>query len=100
MSENVGPNEESELDLPLRARKIVRSYYNDRVAPVEDYPKVTLNQIYVVWFAKVLGGWKALLGTINSDGLYFELTYDGNKDAFYLDHYEKKMNVEITHKQS
>ena len=99
MTESVAPNEESELNLQVKARKLVREYYNTRVAPIdiEDYPKVTLSQVYVVWFAKVLGNWKALLGTVNSDGLYFEVTYDGNKNQTYLDHYEKQMNVEYKH---
>jgi len=90
MTENVGPNEESEFDLQTRARKHVRNYYNHMVSVRGEHQPVTLQQVYVVWFAKVLGNWKAMLGTVNSDGLYFEVTYDGAKNLTYIDEYEKQ----------
>ena len=90
MTENVPAGEESELDLQLRARRLVRDYYNHKVAHVEDHPMVTTQQVYVVWFAKVLDNWKAMLGTINPDGMYFEVTHNGAKNETYVDHYEKQ----------
>lgn len=90
MTENVPAGAESETNLQVRARKLVRDYYNKKVSPVEDHPSVTLEQVYVVWFAKVLGNWKAMLGTVNSDGLYFEVTYNGETNETYVDHYAKQ----------
>lgn len=48
--------------------------------------------VYVVWFAKTLQNWKALLGTTRDDGLYFEVTYNGDKREAYLDVYAKVTN--------
>jgi hypothetical protein len=96
MTESVAANEESELDLQMRARKLVRNYYNKQVAPVEDYPLVTTQQVYVVWFAKVLGNWKAMLGTVNSDGRYFEVTHNGETSETYVDDYEKQGQMVVS----
>lgn len=51
--------------------------------------------VYVVWFCYILGGWKCLVSTTIPDGMYYEVTYDKNKDAIYLDAYKKFDNVEI-----
>lgn len=48
---------------------------------------------YVVWSVKVLQNSKALLSTDKADGLYFELTYNGDKKEMYVDVYEKRENV-------
>jgi hypothetical protein len=48
--------------------------------------------VYVVWFAYILGGWKALLSTSIADGRYFEVTYDVAKRNAYLDTYTKTRN--------
>jgi hypothetical protein len=96
MTETVAANEESEVNLQVRARKLVRDYYNHRVSPVEDHPMVTTQQVYVVWFAKVLSNWKAMLGTVNSDGLYFEVTHNGETSETYVDHYEKQGQMVVS----
>jgi hypothetical protein len=57
--------------------------------------KVGLWDVYVVWFAKTLQNWKALLSTNLPDGRYYELTFNGDKNELYLDTYEKKSNVVI-----
>lgn len=49
----------------------------------------TPKEIYIVWCVKVLQNNKALLSTTWPDGLYFELTYDGDKQEFYLDAYKR-----------
>lgn len=54
------------------------------------------NQIYVVWMVKVLGNNKALASTsVDGDGLYYEVTYNGTSDEFYLDEYNKTSNEAI-----
>ena len=51
-------------------------------------------QIYIVWLVKVLGNNKALVSTtVDGDGLYFEVTYNGNKDEVYVDKYVKESNT-------
>lgn len=51
--------------------------------------------IYVVWFSKTLQNWKALLSTELPDGLYYEVTYNGDKKEAYVDTYWKTNNVAI-----
>ena len=51
-------------------------------------------QIYIVWLVKVLGNNKAMVSTaVSGDGLYFEVTYNGNKDEVYVDKYVKETNT-------
>lgn len=53
----------------------------------------TIDQIYVVWLVKVLGNNKAMLSTtVDGDGIYAEVTYNGNKKETYLDIYNKRRN--------
>ena len=56
---------------------------------------ITIDKVYVVWYAKELQNQKALLSTTIEDGMYFECTYNGDKDEMYLDAYEKLNNTLI-----
>lgn len=58
-------------------------------------PNVRPFTIYVIWFAKTLQNWKAILGTTLDDCMIYELTYDGNKRQTYLDSYHKNENITI-----
>ena len=49
--------------------------------------------VYVVWECKTLQNLKALLGTHAHDGMYFEITYNGDKNEFYFDAYKKLENI-------
>lgn len=75
-----------------KCKEIVRDYYNDR-AEVDTDDKITTDFVFVVWFCKTLQNSKALLGTCIPDGMYYEITYDGDLMAFYLDAYKKWQNV-------
>lgn len=72
------------LDL---CKDIVISYIEDN-EPV----KVTKDNVFIVWFSKTLQNFKALVSTTLSDGMYYELTYNGDKDELYLDAYKKLEN--------
>lgn len=48
--------------------------------------------IYVVWYCKTLQNHKALLSTSLLDGMYYELTYNGDKNELYFDAYKKFEN--------
>ena len=54
------------------------------------------DDIYIVWCVKVLQNNKALLSTTVPDGMYFELTYDGDKKKLYFDAYKLQENHEFT----
>lgn len=48
--------------------------------------------VFVVWSCKTLQNNKALLSTTLIDGMYYEITYNGDKNEFYLDAYKKIEN--------
>ena len=59
-------------------------------------PRINEYNIFVVWISKVLQNHKALLSTTVPDGMYYELTYNGDKGELYLDAYKKWKNKCIT----
>ena len=76
--------------LELCKHKIVE-YYNERVDKI-DNTQITLDDVFVVWYCKTLQNHKALISTTVSDGMYYELTYNGDKNEIYLDAYKKWEN--------
>jgi hypothetical protein len=50
--------------------------------------------LFTVWQAKVLQNFKCLISS--PLGMYFELTYDGDRQCWYLDAYRKTDNREIS----
>lgn len=74
-----------------KAKKIVVDYYNDRCECTDNF-KLTEDDVYIVWFCKTLQNWKALVSTTVSDGMYYEVTYNGDKHEAYLDAYKKWEN--------
>lgn len=75
-----------------KAKQIVIDYYNEHVE-ITDNKKLTESEVFVVWFSKTLQNWKALVSTTISDGMYYEVTYNGDKKETYLDSYMKWENV-------
>ena len=45
--------------------------------------------VYIVWKAKILQNWKYLISSTLYDGMYYELTFNGDKKEWYLDAYKK-----------
>ena len=74
------------------AKHAVLNYVCTQLDPTERYA-VNLDNIYVVWFCKTLQNWKALLSTTLPDEMYYELTYNGDKQEYYLDAYKKWENI-------
>ena len=69
-----------------KALKIVNSYITEHLDKTD--PFVTF-EVYMVWKAKVLQNWKYLISSSLYDGMYYELTYNGDKKEWYLDAYKK-----------
>ena len=69
----------------------VKDYFNERS---DKSDKLTINEedIFIVWSCKTLQNNKALVSTTISDGMYYELTYNGDKKELYLDAYKKWEN--------
>lgn len=77
-----------------RAKQIILNYFNSRV-DVTDNVHITLEDIYVVWFCKVLQNWKVLVSTTIPDGMYYEVTYNGDTNETYVDVYKKWENYTV-----
>ena len=71
----------------------------DCLIDVLEYVDADTIDIYVVWLSKTLQNNKALLSTDKDDGRYYEITYNGDKDEFYVDMYKKEMNRAVTIKK-
>lgn len=56
---------------------------------------ITENDVFVVWLCKVLRNNKALLSTTVQDGMYYELTYNGETGDLYVDAYQKVDNYTV-----
>lgn len=75
------------------AVKLVSDYIKEHL---DKSDKTIEFEIYTVWKCKILQNWKYLLSSTLPDGMYYELTYDGDKNRWYLDAYKKFENRCIT----
>ncbi|WP_270844753.1 DUF6275 family protein [Thomasclavelia ramosa] len=57
-----------------------------------DKKQITKDDVFVVWSCKTLQNNKALLSTNIFDGMYYECTYNGDKNELYFDAYKKGEN--------
>lgn len=76
------------------AKEIVLNYANKHIDKTDNV-QITLDDVYIVWFCKTLQNWKALLSTTLPDGMYYEVTYNGDKKEVYFDAYKKFENQKI-----
>ena len=71
------------------AMQIVRDYIMEHLVQSDPAPEFT---VFTVWKCKALQNWKYLLSSTLYDGMYYELTYNGDKREWYLDAYKKLEN--------
>lgn len=68
-------------------------YINNKVDTLKGEDNfISFKDVYVVWICKILQNNKALLSTNRKDGMYYELTYNGDKKELYIDAYKKEEN--------
>lgn len=79
-------------DFMTKAKQLVVDYFNEHV-DVTDGKKLTLENVFIVWFSKTLQNWKALVSTDVPDGMYYEITHNGDKNETYVDVYKKWDNL-------
>ena len=77
--------------LSLCKQKVV-DYFNNRSDKTDNFG-ISLDDVFVVWSCKTLQNNKALLSTTVSDGIYYELTFNGDKNELYFDAYKKWQNI-------
>ena len=74
----------NEQDFVKFCKKQVANYTNDHLDKT-DGKTITEDDVYIVWQCKTLQNNKALLSTTLFDGMYYEITYNGDKDEAYID---------------
>lgn len=96
------------IDFPMRARMIVRHEINVHGIGTrrgEKIDPISIDDIYVVWFAFVRGNWKAMLSTSRPDGRIWEVSYKRENDgsdgpeSLVVDSYLKTHNLVVDLKE-
>lgn len=72
-------------------RRLVKNYANEHLDK-SDNRVISTDDVFVVWCCKTLQNNKALLSTTLFDGMYYEVTYNGDKKEAYFDAYKKWEN--------
>ena len=73
---------------------VVVDYFN-KYADKTDHKQITEDDVFIVWSCKTLQNNKALVSTTVSDGMYYEITYNGDKKEAYVDAYKKWENFVV-----
>lgn len=81
----------SNKEFVQKCKLLVGNYFNSNSDKSDSF-LISDEDIHVVWLCKALQNHKALLSTSVSDGMYYEITYNGDKDEFYFDAYKKWEN--------
>lgn len=72
-----------------KCKEIVKEYAKEHLDKSDNIPEF---EVFVVWQCKTLQNNKALLSTTLFNGMYYEITYNGDKKELYLDAYKKFEN--------
>ena len=75
--------------------KAIKSVFDYIMAHLDKSDTIPPFDVYTVWKCKALQNWKYLLSSTLTDGMYYELTYNGDKSEWYLDAYKKFENQTI-----
>lgn len=79
-----------------KAKQLVADYTNEHTDRSDgDSRLIHPDEVYIVWSVKVLQNSKALLSTPLFDGMYYEVTLNGDKDEIYFDAYKKFQNIKV-----
>lgn len=78
-----------------KAMQVVVDNYNRSRDP-QTTNELTLDGVYIVWFAKTLRNWKAIVASPVVFGLLWEVSCDGGKQEIYIDVYKKVTNVKLS----
>lgn len=72
-----------------KCKELVKEYAIEHLDKTDE---ISNFNVFVVWSCKTLQNSKALLSTSLSDGMYYELTMNGDKKEIYFDAYKKFEN--------
>lgn len=81
----------SNKEFETKCIEIVKNYANSHL-DISDKKQITEEDVFIVWQCKTLQNNKALVSTTLHDGMYYEITLNGDKQEIYLDAYKKFEN--------
>lgn len=84
----------NEKDFVALVKKTVADYANSKLDK-SDGKQIAEDDVFIVWMCKTLQNSKALASTTLFDGMYYELTYNGDKGELYVDAYKKWENFTV-----
>jgi predicted transcriptional regulator of viral defense system len=84
-----------DMDFQERAKMLAYQFVREHLEKTDEHVSFSIEDVYIVWFAKALQNWKALVSTTLPDGMYYEVTHNGDEKVTYLDAYKKFQNVTI-----
>ena len=73
----------------------IKNYTNKHLDKTDGI-QITTDDVFIVWICKTLQNNKALVSTTLSDGMYYEITHNGDKNETYIDCYKKWENFVIS----
>ena len=78
-------------DFILKVKELIAEYANEHLDK-SDNKQITVEDVFIVWSCKTLQNNKAVASTTLFDGMYYEITYNGDKNEIYFDAYKKWEN--------
>ena len=84
----------TEKQLSSLCKEEIKNYVNAHLDKT-DRVQITENDVFIVWMCKTLQNNKALISTTLNDGMYYEVTHNGDKNETYIDCYKKWENYVV-----
>lgn len=84
----------NEKDFVSLVKQTIVNYVNLHLDKT-DHKRITEDDVFIVWMCKTLQNSKALASTTLFDGMYYELTFNGDKGEMYVDAYKKWENFTV-----
>lgn len=75
-------------------KQTVAEYFNIHSDKTDKF-RLNIDDVYIVWQCRVLQNWKALVSTAVADGMYYEVTHNGDRNETYIDCYKKWDNFTV-----
>lgn len=72
----------------------VAEYFNSHSDKTDKF-HLNVDDVYIVWQCRALQNWKALVSTTVADGMYYEVTHNGDRNETYIDCYKKWDNFTV-----
>ena len=78
----------------MTAKRLAMENYNS-TRDASKYPELAMESFYVVWYAKTLNHWRAVVESQQASRLSWSISYNGGKDEAYIDVWKKLTKVKV-----